>query len=95
MATGSEHYREAERLAGMAERSDLEYAPYLATLSNAHATLALAAATALGHLGEGGKPYEDDRRAWVEAASEVPAANRRRREAEAAERAEFRIMDSP
>ena len=63
--------------------------PQLA-VAQVHATLALAAATALGRLGEGGRPYEDDRVAWVAVASEVPAASARRRAAERAEAAELR-----
>jgi hypothetical protein len=54
-----------------------------------HATLALAAATALGrHLPEAGFT-EADRMAWYRAASEGPGAKQRAREAEAAELAEF------
>lgn len=89
MATGPEHYREAERLlvaAGIPLRSGEPRIDRIAA-ARVHATLALAAATALGRLGEYGLPYKDDRKAWVAAASEVPGANRRRkadREREAA-----------
>jgi hypothetical protein len=45
--TGAEHYREAEELLDLAQASgDTVFATYLATKAQAHATLALAAATA-------------------------------------------------
>ncbi|MFJ2568144.1 hypothetical protein ACIO02_35365 [Streptomyces sp. NPDC087568] len=53
MATGPEHYREAERLAGMAHRftygdgADPTVGAALAAEAQVHATLALAAATAM------------------------------------------------
>lgn len=46
--TGPEHYREAEQLAAQAHTVDQEYAMYLVAKAQVHATLALAAATALG-----------------------------------------------
>ena len=91
--TGPENYREAERI--LRDDSDCicettGCAHEAAQLNRAlvHATLALAAATALGHLVEGG-PLGPDRYAWICAASEHPGQQRRIREAEAAEAAEF------
>ena len=79
MATGPEHYREAEKLLG--EAAD----PYDFDLTQAerntkalgaqvHATLALAAATALGREGEGQTMPSKDRAAWFEAAAECRKA---------------------
>lgn len=46
--TGPEHYREAERLVRLATRQpEASDAPVLAVAAQVHATLALAAATAL------------------------------------------------
>lgn len=74
MASGTEHYREAERLLTHTERSvsdqygeGAECARQQIAMAQAHATLALAAATALadaGHVGEGNTTD-----AWREAAS--------------------------
>lgn len=75
MATGTEHYQEAERL--LREQGKLAAA-------QVHATLALAAATALGRVTDGG-PTSADRSAWIAAASEHPAMKLRIREAEAAD----------
>lgn len=75
--TGQEHYREAERLAEQAyhftygDGGDAAVGLALATESLAHATMALAAATALtGH----GAGYLDDPeiKAWREAAGVAP-----------------------
>lgn len=93
--TGPEHYREAERL--MAQFDDeieidsgavataIAHIHAIMTSAQVHATLALAAATALrtteGLLG-------GDWQAWYRAASEQPARDRRQREAEAEEFAE-------
>ncbi len=73
--TGPEHYREAERLLGMAHRftygdgADPIVGAALAAEAQAHATLANAAATALNDNSpdEGGMPLEDYR-AWQQAA---------------------------
>ena len=72
--TGPEHFREAERLAKQA--LDYEGLPnnshiQIGQVAQVHATLALAAATALGHTArEGGASMPDaDRRAWFETAS--------------------------
>jgi hypothetical protein len=94
MATGPEHYREAERLIKQAN-SIMDGFPsdqYAQTIAEAqvHATLANAAATAMSHWNEASFPMpQADRVAWEQAASERPGAQRRQREAEAAERAEF------
>ena len=83
MATGPEHYREAERLLETTGEDD-HWRAYKLRAAQVHATLALAAATALGHLTEGG-PLSADRQAWIATASEHPAQQRRIREAEAEE----------
>ena len=48
VVTGPEHYREAERVLAQAHTVDPEFAAYLVAKAQAHATLALAAATAQG-----------------------------------------------
>jgi hypothetical protein len=72
---GPEHYREAEKLLGYAEARDAEQrgdATDMSLLAEAqvHATLALAAATALNDnaADSGGMPLEDFD-AWVQAAA--------------------------
>lgn len=107
MSTGVEHYAEAERLiAGITHAGALlpdnrvldcgDHSQVL-QLIQAHATLALAAATALGHreasdhedsYGTSILP-DDDYTAWWKAASEGPAARQRRQDALKAERQEF------
>lgn len=83
--TGPEHYREAERLTeqadvvmnadygwmgGLSSEERLQRrVGYLAD-AQVHATLALAAATALGHEGEGRTQPSKDRAAWFAAAAE-------------------------
>ena len=59
--TGPEHYQLAERLARSTGPADLQKAQI-------HATLALAAATALAAFPEGGLP-QPDRKSWYDAAS--------------------------
>jgi hypothetical protein len=44
--TGPEHYREAERIVGLASGKDIEVARSILAEARVHATLALAAATA-------------------------------------------------
>ena len=78
--TGPEHFREAERLLVQANRrlgpNDREYAhcrddrAELRAEAQVHATLALAAATALGREGEGRTQPSKDRAAWFAAAAE-------------------------
>jgi hypothetical protein len=64
--TGHEHYREAERQASTAKRiDDPASALVAAQLAAAHATLALAAATALST--KEGMPWRDQE-AWDKAA---------------------------
>ena len=89
MATGPEHYREAERLAQLAEgwldadygwkgqlRSEERLARRNSDLAAAHvhALLSLAAATALGNEGEGRTQPSKDRAAWFDVASECRKA---------------------
>ena len=62
--TGPEHYREAERLLAISSSDN----PVTAAEAQVHATLALAAATALNDSGSGdGLPYPDWS-AWIELA---------------------------
>ncbi|MEW2250423.1 hypothetical protein AB0907_24150 [Streptomyces sp. NPDC006975] len=71
MATGPQHYREAERLASMAHRftygdgADPTVGAALAAEAQAHATLALAAATALS-TPDRSSPPRISRYAWEE-----------------------------
>ena len=84
--TGPDHFQEAERLlavcAGPQRGSELDAACTAA--AQVHATLALAAATALGDYLDSNMT-EGDRIAWYRAASAHPEHHRRQREAEAAE----------
>lgn len=70
--TGAEHYREAERLLGNHGDGDMIVTPPLqiTTAAQVHATLALAAATALGREGEGRTMASKDRAAWFDVAAE-------------------------
>ena len=71
MATGPEHYREAERILAMAEdEKNTECAVRWAGEAQVHATLALAAATALCGSPDG---ELDDPVAWERAAGEFSA----------------------
>lgn len=80
MATGPEHYREAERLAAMAHRftygdlADPAVGAALATEAQVHATLALTAATAMSAPVDGAEPGMGSREyaAWYEAAGVKP-----------------------
>lgn len=94
--TGPEHYREAERLLEFAREADAEPETswtfdQAIQSAQVHATLALAAATALGTADQ---QNTDDYNAWFRAASEHPRAAQRRREAERAEQAEWDSIDS-
>jgi hypothetical protein len=79
MATGPENYREAERLVDSAYRMPDQYGEAAEAArqdlmaAQVHATLALAAATALGREGEGTLPSQD-RHAWFNAAAECRKA---------------------
>lgn len=65
--TGPEHYTAAEQHAAAAQEvTDPEAAAFFLRLAGVHATLAVAAATALNSA-DGGLSYEDDR-AWRQAA---------------------------
>ena len=97
--TGPEHFTEAGKLLAAASKriigSDHEWLhpparrAELRAEAQVHATLALAAATALaGYIPESGMP-EADKRAWYTTASEGPGEKQRVREARAAEAAEF------
>ena len=71
--TGPEHYREAERLISTTVEKDGLIGtphPHVLALAQVHATLALAAATALGREGEGRTQPSMDRDAWFNAAAE-------------------------
>lgn len=65
MASGPEHYQEAERLAEIAEQylsDDADAMPFahgMALAAQVHATLALAAAIAMGHRPAGGMDHLD------------------------------------
>ena len=86
--TGPDHYREAEKIL---EQTSLEdhYRNYHLQAAQVHATLALAAATALSHYSPETGLTDADRRAWYVAASEGPGEKQRQREAKAAELAEL------
>lgn len=86
MPTGPFHYAEAERLMNPPGTTPT---PHTVAQAQVHATLALAAATALGHWNDPGMP-PPDRLAWEQAASERPAAQQRSREAAERELEEFR-----
>ena len=70
MATGSEHYQRAEALLERAEDQDIEYAAYTVAVAQVHATLALAAATALPWAGD--MPVQDCD-AWRDVAGTKPS----------------------
>jgi hypothetical protein len=82
--TGPEHYREAERLtmavtkpgAILPQSRVLDHGDHgdVIALAQVHATLALAAATALGREGEGRTQPGKDRAAWFDAAAECRKA---------------------
>lgn len=69
MASGPEHYREAERLLEYGPHDEQEPERVLRDFAEAqvHATLALAAATAMG--APAGAQTNADRRTWLDAAS--------------------------
>lgn len=92
--TGPEHYREAERLIAIAENPyDFELTQAerhtIALGAQVHATLSLAAATALSHWTPDGTMPQPDRMDWWRAASGDPAERQRTKEAKAADAAEF------
>jgi hypothetical protein len=79
--TGPENYREAERLVDSAYRTSDQYgdgaeaARQDLMAAQVHATLALAAATALGREGSDGTQPVKDRAAWFDAAAECRKAS--------------------
>lgn len=91
MTTGPQHYAEAERL--LATRGGTTPRSSILAEAQVHATLALAAATALSHreTSDDENSYSvsvlpsDDYDAWWRAASEGPATQARRRAADEAE----------
>ena len=89
--TGPEHYREAEAALGTLYALEAGSPAEAARLAEAqvHATLALAAATALSRYTPEDKFPEADKRAWYVAASEGPADKQRQIEARKAGAAEF------
>lgn len=96
MATGAEHYRAAENLAFSVTGRDLNTQSVIAaaTLAQVHATLALAAATALGSWTADGTLPQPDRMDWWRTASGEPAERKRIRDAEAAEAAEWAAAEA-
>lgn len=71
MVSGPENYKEAERLAGQLAEGAVDWEPIAAT-AQVHATLALAAATALGAAASvtpGDAVVKRELGAWREAAS--------------------------
>jgi len=70
MATGPEHYRKAQELLTVAEDdgTTIDGAMWRIAAAQAHATLALAAATALGTSQSGGAPWQDYT-AWINTCS--------------------------
>ena len=79
--TGPEHYREAEQLLNEADDDSTIVPADLIAQAQVHATLALAAATALV-AGDDGRTGLSDYDAWSEVAS-TAAAQRRDQEAQA------------
>lgn len=77
MATGPEHYREAERLVAVAVRhitetpQDMRISEVSAAAAQVHATLALTAATALAGFSSDGMSLADAKE-WDKAASFTP-----------------------
>lgn len=76
--TGPEHYREAEHLLAVASK-DIWDAAHVQR-AQVHATLALAAATAMSHWNDPSYPPmpQADRLAWEKVASERPAEQARK-----------------
>jgi hypothetical protein len=82
MATGPEHYLAAERLLRILTKPtehggtviDASMNPNVVAAAQVHATLALAAATALGREGEGSTLPSQDRNAWFDVAAECRKA---------------------
>ena len=75
--TGPEHYRMAEELLRLIEGTPEDSVGSVAAdaaKAQAHATLALAAATALGREGEGRTQPSKDKAAWFDAAAECRKA---------------------
>ncbi|MFF9361945.1 hypothetical protein [Streptomyces griseoluteus] len=73
MASGPEHYEEAEQLLAAASNTDIgsDLERYRLAAAQVHATLALAAATALNdHDPKGDGMREGDYRAWINVAGE-------------------------
>jgi hypothetical protein len=70
VSTGPEHYREAERLVGVGFAEDGTRDVYALYAAQVHATLALAAATALGLSARDGM-RAGDADAWEDACSVV------------------------
>jgi hypothetical protein len=85
--TGIEHYQEAERLLRDKDGPRPRVKPWPVTVAEAqvHATLALAAATALSTYHTSGGLPEADHQGWYAAASEGPGVKARHKAAETAE----------
>lgn len=96
--TGPEHFREAEMhlkwsTEVLGDEDIAEPAGWHQRQAQVHATLALAAATALGRWTESGMP-QPDRMDWWRVASGDPAERQRTKEAKAAEAADLRASDA-
>lgn len=90
--TGPEHYQAAEKLLKRLSGQDPGSPWYhgITAAAQVHATLAVAAATAMSHWNSPDMPMpQPDRLAWEKAASERPAAQAREKAAREAEAAEF------
>jgi hypothetical protein len=77
MASGPDHYRVAERLLVYVTEAPDDPPGSVATVvaqAQVHATLALAAATALGREGEGRTQPSKDKAAWFDVAAECRKA---------------------
>jgi hypothetical protein len=72
--TGPGHYKKAEQLAQQAHYQEPEQAAYSLRLAQVHATLALAAATALYLHSDDGWLQTHEQAAWNEVAGVKPAA---------------------
>lgn len=92
--TGPENYLRAQALLETVadlDEYDTAQGRELLVAAQVHATLAVAAAVALG---TSDQQNADDYGAWLRVASEQPAADRSRREADLAEEAEWDTVDS-
>jgi len=85
--TGPEHFQKAEFFLAQVDAGAADW-QLLAASAQVHATLALAAATAMQHYNFETGMHTADRDAWYRAASEGPADKARRKAVEQAEERE-------